>query len=134
MLVTSSIEFNPETLDTSEENYIKLNYINSRPDDLSYYIIIKHLIKYLKDHPASRICEDFSTTTLLYTLKDMCHRHGRVSTLQEVNEFTTNKKLELDLIGDSYILRRSSLFEVWCYIDLILEQLEIRCERGDYGN
>lgn len=133
MLVTHSIIFDQNILNDSIDDYVRLNYEHGRRDDLSYYIIAKHLIKYLKDHPESKVCENLSTMAILYKLKDMCYIHARTMNNNEISEFIANKKLELELTDNRLTLKNTSFFEVWFYIDLILEQFERRQERVEYG-
>ena len=136
MFVTNTIEFNQDILDTSIENYIRLNYLQNQSDDMCYYIIMKHIIKYLKNHPESRICEIMSITSMLYKLKDLCLiylKNTETSGSEILKEFEVTKKLELGLIDDKYSIRKSKIFTVWLYIDGAIEQLEIKCARGDYG-
>jgi hypothetical protein len=135
MLVTYSINFNPETLDNSIENYIKLNCKNKIKSlrsldldiDLCNYIIAKYLIKYLKNHPESRICMNLSISSLLWTLRRMCIEHESTIDSQVMDEFKTNKKLELDLADDKFIINSCpTVFKVYYCIETVLEQLEIR--------
>ena len=133
MFVTHSVEFNQDTLDTSIENYLSINYHSNKTDDLCYYIIVKHLIRYLKNHPGSQICNNLLIASILIKLKDMCYIHGRNENPEEVRIFTAAKKLELNLQDNINSSGNHSLFMVWCYIDTVLEQLEIKCARGDYG-
>ena len=130
MFVTHSIEFTRDTLNTSIEDFVSLNYNTnfSRNDDVFYYIIMKHLIKYLKNHPASKICNHLMTSSILIKLKDMCFIHMRNIGTEEINVFTAAKKLELKLQDNG-----NNVFVVWYYIDTVLEQFELKCERGEYG-
>ena len=138
MFVTENIEFNKNTIDTSVEKFLLLG-LNHDPyetiTNTKYLIIIDHIVKYLKIHNDSKICEKLQTKDLLFELEQRC-RNLFIRSSPEYETFEDSKRIEFNILMPTsryYIQQQRSLFKVWFYIDHAIMEYE-NTLRGNNGN
>ena len=138
MFVTETIEFNKDAIDTSVEKFLLLG-LNHDPyetiTNAKYLIIMDHIVKYLKTHNDSKICEKLQTKDLLFNFEQRC-RDLSIMSSPEYEVFETSKRTEFNMlipISRYYAQTQRALFKVWFYIDHAIIEYE-NTLRGNNGN
>jgi hypothetical protein len=125
MVVTETLEFHQNTLDTSIETFVKLiqnnnlynsldNYLKNFEDAI-YLIIMKKLSDYLKTHENSHIC-DFPIGEVILQIKYKCLHFADNN--PNFLTFKTIKLQELNIdTANQYI---NKILKVWFFTDVII--------------
>jgi hypothetical protein len=129
MFVTETVEFNKDTLDTSVEKFLMLALSHDPYEAITntkYLIIMDHIVKYLKNHNDSKICEKLETKNLLFELERRC-RNLSFEQSAEYEVFEASKRVEFIILAPTsryYTSNQQGLFKVWFYINRAIIEYE----------
>ena len=134
MFVTETIEFNPESLNSSIKNFKLIKrHIDNYYRTIEYFIIIKHLLKYLKTHPETELCNSLSIQDMIKNIKYIGLQEFRDNIGDQNQNYLDFMLLKIQEFGfqkNTHEIRGTTMFKTWFIIDRAIEKLEIEENRG----